>query len=535
MRLLDWDPIVTLPSGGELRTSGPADADSLVLLVGGGTGHSSPGKWSSSMTWLAPRVRRAVGPRVRIGQVRYLDTSWNELHLAIADVRAALEHEAARSRPPSRIVLLALSMGGATCLANAGTPGVVGLVTMAPWFPPEIPVDGLAGRRLVVVHGALDNALPFVPGTSLERSRATVELARAEGADATWTGVPLGLHGLAVRWGGRLWALPRAGAFARLLCRATADLVGADTDGSSGPAALPTTLGMEPLAQVGPDADAAQEGRDELFVDADRHGPRWPALVRRALPALLLLPAALVLSALQPWRSAIIDAATPELSDLVLVAPVLAALVLLATALAPLARVRVEPLLGAGLVLLGIGLWMARDGLLVAATIPTAIGAVMLGVAASRAVRRAVWTLPVLLAAGVSDAQSVQVGVTSRLLDDHVGAPVVEHVQPTLSIAADLVTRVDLLVVHVPAATGTWLLGLVDVVALGMLLGLAHLFWLPLGRTALALGAALVLTVGLGFPVPVLPMLGIVWLLVHIRLVWRSTRFSLRRLTYLGG
>jgi hypothetical protein len=162
------------------------------------------------------------------------------------------------------------------------------------------------------------------------------------------------------------------------------------------------------------------------------------------------------------------------------------------------------------------------------------LGAMLLGIAASRGVRRAVWALPMLLAAGVSDAQSVRIGVTGRLLDD-IGGRASEQLQPTLTIAAAQVARVDLLVAHVPAATGTWLLGLVDVVAIGLLLGLAHLFWLPLGRSAAALAIALAIAVMSGVAVPVLPLLGLAWVLANARLVWRSTRFSLRRLVYLGG
>ena len=41
------------------------------------------------MTWLAPHVRRAVGPGVRIGQVRYGTSSWNQLDRSRADVRSA--------------------------------------------------------------------------------------------------------------------------------------------------------------------------------------------------------------------------------------------------------------------------------------------------------------------------------------------------------------------------------------------------------------------------------------------------------------
>lgn len=225
---LAWTDVVDLAGGGELRASGPGHATEVVLLVGGGTGVDRPGRWSTSMTWLAPRVRRAVGDDVRIGQVRYLTSSWNRLDAGITDVRDAIEHELARPEPPTRIVLVALSMGGATCLAalrELDAPQLVGLVAMAPWFPKELAVHGLRDRRLLVVHGSLDNALPMVPGTSLELSRLAVERAAAIGADAEWRGVRGGLHGLAVRWRGRIWTLPRAGAFERHIVGEVVQLV----------------------------------------------------------------------------------------------------------------------------------------------------------------------------------------------------------------------------------------------------------------------------------------------------------------------
>jgi hypothetical protein len=276
--------------------------------------------------------------------------------------------------------------------------------------------------------------------------------------------------------------------------------------------------------------------RDELFVDADQHGPRWPDLVRRVLPITPVVPATIALAAWPAWRSLVEAACPARIADVVLVAPMLAGLVLLAAMLAPLARVRVEPLVGSGLVLLAVMTWLVRQGDIVAAAVPAMVGALLLGIAASRAVRRAVWLFPVLLAAGVSDAQSVQSGVTNRLLSDgaHEHASSVTAAA-TLSIPHDLIARVDLLVLHLPAASGTWLLGIVDVAAIGMLLGLTHLHWLPMARTAVAVGVALIVTVGMGVPVPVLPMLGVAWMLVHARLVWQSTRFSMRRLIYLGG
>lgn len=277
--------------------------------------------------------------------------------------------------------------------------------------------------------------------------------------------------------------------------------------------------------------------RDSLFVDADRHGPRLPALLLAAVPALAFVLLALVLSTLLPWRAIVLDRLSASAADVVLLAPVLAALVVLAAALAPLSRIPAPPLVLTGCALLGFSSLVVADGRLVAATTPAAIGATLLGLAAARVVRRAVWLLPVLLAAGVSDAQSVRGGITSRLLSDiDAGeASLVGPLDATLRVSPDLVARVDYVVLHVPVGTGTWLLGLVDVLALGLLLGLAHLYWLPLRRTAVALGAALGVGACVATTVPMLPFLGIAWLVVHARLVWRSTRFSVRRLTYLGG
>jgi hypothetical protein len=275
--------------------------------------------------------------------------------------------------------------------------------------------------------------------------------------------------------------------------------------------------------------------RDALFVDADRHGPRSGALAGRVIPAFAALVVMLGASVALPWRELVIGATSPQVADLVLVVPVLVALVLLAAAMAPLARIRVEPLLGLGFALLGIGAWLARDGQLVMGVLPSSLGAVLVGVAAARMVRRAVWALPLLLAAGVSDAHSVAFGVTGSLLADGTVAESTVRLAATTSIPTELVQRIDLLVLHVPVATGTWLLGIVDVVAIGMLLGLAHLYWRSLPVTAAALAVVLAGVVAVAAVVPVLPVLGLAWIVANAPLVWRSTRFSLRRLTYLGG
>jgi len=278
------------------------------------------------------------------------------------------------------------------------------------------------------------------------------------------------------------------------------------------------------------------EQRDRLFGDADRHGPRFSALARRVLPGATLLPLVVWLATWSPWRALVQDVAPASLADAILLVPVLVALVVLAACTAPLARSATAPILAGGALLLALGAGVIHGGEFVAATVPAAYGAVLVGIAAARALRRAVWALPVLLAAGISDAHSVRGGITNDLLSGVTSdSAATERVQAVLRVPASAVAQVDYVVLHIPVATGTWVLGLVDVIALGLLLGLTHLFWQPLGRVGCALAVALVITIGAGSPVPVLPVLGIAWALANARLVWRSTRFSLRRLFYLGG
>ena len=47
-------------------------------------------------------------------------------------------------------------MGARTAAWVADEPGVVGVVGLAPWLPPDDPVDALAGRHLVAAHGRRD-------------------------------------------------------------------------------------------------------------------------------------------------------------------------------------------------------------------------------------------------------------------------------------------------------------------------------------------------------------------------------------------
>ena len=198
-------------TGAELRTTGDG-SDGLVLCVNGGQARELEGTWSASVEWLVRRLAPRL-PRLSFAELRYRVRSWRRLDACVEDARAALREVAG-----GRVLLLGFSMGGAVAISVADAPSVRGVLGLAPWLPDELDVAPIAGKRLAVVHGALDRALPGIPGVSPALSRRGLERAHAAGAECTYTLVPGGVHGVALRapWGG-LVPLPRARRWAELV------------------------------------------------------------------------------------------------------------------------------------------------------------------------------------------------------------------------------------------------------------------------------------------------------------------------------
>jgi len=71
-------------------------------------------------------------------------------------------------------------MGARTAVHVADDPQVRGVVALAPWFPADEPVAGLAGRTLVAAHGSRDHI------TSPKAPRSYVGRARDIGSDASY-------------------------------------------------------------------------------------------------------------------------------------------------------------------------------------------------------------------------------------------------------------------------------------------------------------------------------------------------------------
>lgn len=204
--------LIQLPSGAELRVTGPADAEAGVVCVNGGQGGEVEGTWSASVEWLVQRLAPRF-PGVAFGEVRYRIKSWKRLDWCVEDAREAVDAVAAR-----RTLLLGFSMGGAVAIQVAGELSVEGMLGLAPWLPERLSLEPLRGRRLRIIHGSLDRWLPGIPGVSPAGSRRAFDRARALGVEGEYTLIPGAVHPIALRahWG-RPVPLPRAGTWARLV------------------------------------------------------------------------------------------------------------------------------------------------------------------------------------------------------------------------------------------------------------------------------------------------------------------------------
>ena len=189
---------------------GPETGDAVICVNGGQRKHVA-GTWSASLEWLVDRLAPRF-PSLRFAEVRYRVKSWEQLDWCIEDAHEAIDAVAA-----PRTLMLGFSMGGAVSAAVAGEPAVSGVLGLAPWLPERLSLAGLRGKRLRIVHGELDRALPGVPGVAPASSRAGFERALALGAEGEYTLLPGAVHGVALRapWGALL-PLPRSAGWLRL-------------------------------------------------------------------------------------------------------------------------------------------------------------------------------------------------------------------------------------------------------------------------------------------------------------------------------
>lgn len=129
--------------GGRARSTAPVQARQLAVL---------------RMVPLAAALRKAEGAsgHLEVARLRYRVRGWNESDRSpVADARWALD-ELSRRHPGVPIALVGHSMGGRTAIYVADHPAVRVVVGLAPWLEDGDPVETVAGRRVLIVHGARD-------------------------------------------------------------------------------------------------------------------------------------------------------------------------------------------------------------------------------------------------------------------------------------------------------------------------------------------------------------------------------------------
>lgn len=173
--------------------SAPVIGAVLALHGGRMTGRRPVGRLDLPMLRMFA-IARAVHDRlasegIAVWTLRYAVQGWNGTDASpVADARWALDRIAATDGVP--VALLGHSMGARTALRIAGEPAVTGVVALAPWLPPGEPMGDLAGRRLIVAHGAADRT------TDPRSSREYATAARRRATEVSYVEVPGEGHAL---------------------------------------------------------------------------------------------------------------------------------------------------------------------------------------------------------------------------------------------------------------------------------------------------------------------------------------------------
>jgi len=141
-----------------------ADPAAVVLVLHGGRETSAAPVRPNQLAVLrmlpfAARVVRHAGRRVAVGRLRYRVRGWNaepgREPAPVQDAQWALDQLSERF-PGRPIGLIGHSMGGRTALRVSGRPEVAAVAGLAPWLNPAEPVEPVAGRRVLLVHGTAD-------------------------------------------------------------------------------------------------------------------------------------------------------------------------------------------------------------------------------------------------------------------------------------------------------------------------------------------------------------------------------------------
>jgi len=179
-----------MTSGETLPRDGPRQAGAVTGVVVVAHGGQASGNEPTSafqpavlrMIPVATAIRQAVsGSGAVVLRPRFRVRGWNGAQASpVPDLEQALDDIAVRHGPVP-VVLVGHSMGARAAVRAAGHPAVAAVAGLAPWLPPGEPVDQLAGRRVLLVHGTADSITsPAETWAYVERARAVTPVAAIE-------------------------------------------------------------------------------------------------------------------------------------------------------------------------------------------------------------------------------------------------------------------------------------------------------------------------------------------------------------------
>ncbi len=164
-----------------------AGASGVVVVAHGGrsvsTAPVTPGQVAVlRMVPVAWAIGHALqGSGIVVCRPRFQLRGWNgELASPVHDMNQILDRIGQRFGTVP-VVLVGHSMGARAVLRAAGHPAVAAVAGLAPWLPAGEPVDQLAGRRVLLAHGAADHITPPADTWAYaERARLVTDVAAIE-------------------------------------------------------------------------------------------------------------------------------------------------------------------------------------------------------------------------------------------------------------------------------------------------------------------------------------------------------------------
>lgn len=173
----------------------PPDPAGIVLVLHGGASRGanmmvSPAQLSVlRMVPVARRIARLTAQRLAVFRVLNSRRGWDTHHTPVQDAAWALDRAGERLGGALPACLVGHSLGGRAALLAAGRRDVRSVVALAPWVYPTDVAHGIAGERILIVHGSADRV------ASPARSAALAKTLSRE-ADLSYITIDGGKHAM---------------------------------------------------------------------------------------------------------------------------------------------------------------------------------------------------------------------------------------------------------------------------------------------------------------------------------------------------